>query len=288
MCHAISLDALADEMEAGRIRGRGVAITFDDGYADNLYSAKPLLAAFRVPATVFVATGQVESGREFWWDELSRILLETPVLPDEFALTIEGKESVWRVWGHSELAAEAPGWNVFLPPCNGRQVAYLEIASALRCMSYAKRESVLDQLRFRAGVQRQERRDSRVCTVAEVKELTKGGLVSVGAHTVTHQPLATLAEREQKHEIECSKGELERMIGSRVTAFAYPYGERHDYGAPARRFVADAGYRCACSNFAGHVTRDVDRFQLPRFLVRDWSGAEFARRLEAWRLGEGS
>ncbi|MFY9558249.1 MAG: polysaccharide deacetylase family protein, partial [Blastocatellia bacterium] len=50
--------------------GRRVVITFDDGYADNLTAAKPLLEKHDIPATVFIATGYTGADREFWWDEL--------------------------------------------------------------------------------------------------------------------------------------------------------------------------------------------------------------------------
>src|SRR5262245_47936593 len=60
---------------------RTAVVTFDDGYADNLYEAKPLLERFAAPATIFVATAPLEHPREFWWDELERILLQSQSLP---------------------------------------------------------------------------------------------------------------------------------------------------------------------------------------------------------------
>src|SRR5262249_14434620 len=60
-----------------RYRGRrGVVLTFDDGYADNFDNARPPLERHDIPATVFVATGQVGSDQEFWWDELERLVLQ--------------------------------------------------------------------------------------------------------------------------------------------------------------------------------------------------------------------
>jgi len=59
-----------------RLTRPGAIVTFDDGYADNAIEALPILESEEVPATFFVTTGAVESGREFWWDELERWLLE--------------------------------------------------------------------------------------------------------------------------------------------------------------------------------------------------------------------
>src|SRR6266571_7136292 len=60
----VSLDRLIDGLRGGHVPGRAVAITFDDGYDDNLFKAKPLLEQYDVPATVFVTAGQLGSQRE--------------------------------------------------------------------------------------------------------------------------------------------------------------------------------------------------------------------------------
>ena len=64
-------------------------ITFDDGYADVLHHAKPLLERHSVPATVFVATGAIGQRREFWWDELGGLFLQPGTLPEELELTVD-------------------------------------------------------------------------------------------------------------------------------------------------------------------------------------------------------
>src|SRR5262245_38761050 len=77
-------------LRAGHIPNRAVVVTFDDGYADNLYQAKPLLARYEIPATIFVTAGQVGSQREFWWDELDRLLLQPGMLPARLRLHLNG------------------------------------------------------------------------------------------------------------------------------------------------------------------------------------------------------
>lgn len=72
-CTPVELADVPRLLRAARLPRRPVAVSFDDGYRDNLLAAKPLLERHGVPATVFVASGYVGSGREFWWDELDRL-----------------------------------------------------------------------------------------------------------------------------------------------------------------------------------------------------------------------
>ena len=67
-----------------------MALTFDDGYADNLINAKPLLERYGIPATVFVASGYVGAKDPFWWDRLQHVFLEPGVLPRKLGIAVNG------------------------------------------------------------------------------------------------------------------------------------------------------------------------------------------------------
>src|SRR5687768_13528618 len=84
--HPMPLGELVQALQEGDVPPRAVAITIDDGYVDNLYNVKPLLEHYQIPATTFIATGYM--GREFWWDELARILLPPRLLPDRLYLPL--------------------------------------------------------------------------------------------------------------------------------------------------------------------------------------------------------
>jgi len=91
-----------------------------------------------------------------------------------------------------------------------------------------------------------------------------------------------LAMAAQRDEVERSKVCLEEVLGHPITSFSYPYGKRCDYTQDTVTIVQQAGFACACSNFAGVVRRGTDRFQLPRVNVQDCDGEAFARQLWSW------
>jgi peptidoglycan/xylan/chitin deacetylase (PgdA/CDA1 family) len=66
----VSLARFASAFAAGGAPRGSVVVTFDDGYRDNLLNARPLLEKHGVPASLFVTTGYLDSGRDFWWEEL--------------------------------------------------------------------------------------------------------------------------------------------------------------------------------------------------------------------------
>jgi len=286
-CVPMTLGDLTRAVGDGSVPRRAVAVTFDDGYADNLYQAKPLLDREQVPATVFVTTGVLGGDRETWWDELERIFLYPGSLPGTLRLTFQGKAVVF------ELAQDAHyadarwhahrAWNVqWRVDPSGRHRIYRTLCGFLRVLDEEARKGFLEKLLEWSGVETKARPSHRMLTVDELLGLVDGGGIEAGAHTVTHPVLSSLAAINQQREIRDSKRSLEELLGRRVTRFAYPYGSRSDYTAETVRLVAGEGYESACGNFPGFVWRGNDCWQLPRVLIRDWDGESFERKLGAW------
>jgi peptidoglycan/xylan/chitin deacetylase (PgdA/CDA1 family) len=82
----IHMKALGQVLQHGNRGQCAVIVTFDDGYADNLNNAKPLLERYDILATVFVTTGYLGPKKAFWYDGLERIFLGGEILPDELRL----------------------------------------------------------------------------------------------------------------------------------------------------------------------------------------------------------
>ena len=292
--NVMSLGQMVRAMDGGVIPPRSVVVSFDDGYADNLLNAKPLLEQHHVPATVFVVSGVVGSDREFWWDDLDRLLLQPGTLPETLHLTIVGKPHEWHLGDSARYDAAAyerfRAWNVLeKTDPTARHMIYRELCNLVRALSSVQRLQVSAQLSEWAGAAKSGRPTHRALDAGALGQLAAGGLIEIGAHTVTHPVLSACPATGGSNdtasasaEIRNSKAELESIVGRPVTSFSYPYGTRADYTAETVDLLRGAGFACACSNFFGPVRPDTDRYQLPRVIVRDWDGAEFARRLERW------
>lgn len=288
--YPISLQELVKRVRQGQVPHRAVALTFDDGYADNLYQAKPLLEKHDVPATVFVTTGYIGQRREFWWDELERVFLEPRMLPRVLQLKVRGTALQWTL-GEASLYTQEEfqrhrGWSV-LEQHNPtpRHCTYRELHQVLRTLPQEEQERAVNEILAWAGTTPIGRPTHRTLSPDEVVRLADGGLVEVGAHSVTHPVLSVLSVERQHIEINESKRHLEEILGCAVTSFSYPYGTRSDFNSTTIQLVREAGFLCACANFSGLVVRGSDLFQLPRLLVRDWDGEEFMRRLGDWLGG---
>jgi peptidoglycan/xylan/chitin deacetylase (PgdA/CDA1 family) len=262
------------DLAAGTLPPNAVALTFDDGYVDNLVAGKPRLAAADVPATVFLATGYIDRPERFWWDELARlILLETG--PQRFAIVVRG-EAMQFDFG-TETPAREDG-TTRAARLTRRHAALWKLRQALRPLEDEERRSIMVEVRSIFAGRDYRSSLGRAMTGEEVRALVTDGLVTIGAHTVTHPVLSGLEAAACYREITESKHACEVLIGAPVVSFAYPYG---DFDAKAREAVKTAGFTFACSSRHGPAVATCDVFALPRILVSNWGGDAFERALHS-------
>jgi peptidoglycan/xylan/chitin deacetylase (PgdA/CDA1 family) len=288
--YLLPLQKLVGSLKDGGLPRRSAVITFDDGYADNLINAKPILEKYDAPATVFVTSGYVGRGREFWWDELDKLFLQPGALPGRLSLRVNGDVYEWELGDaahYSEAAFQQhrrwKAWENY--DSNPRHLIYHSLWQLMQPLPEGERQRLRDELIHWSGGDAAARPTHRALTRDELSVLARGGLVEIGCHTVTHPALSALPAESQEQEIRQSKASLEEVLGYGVTSFAYPYGRACDYTQQTASLVRQAGFSCACSTSATAVTGRTDRFQLPRIQVVDCDGDDFSKRLKAWLDG---
>jgi peptidoglycan/xylan/chitin deacetylase (PgdA/CDA1 family) len=252
--------------QAGTLSPEAVAVTFDDGYACSAEVAAPLLNRLGIPATVFLPTELIRRGREFWWDELERIVLGC----DRSDLPLNGKTVA--------LGSKVGGdrnWPPDAPPRTERQKAFHLFWSQMRSLCDAEREIILDRLRMYAEVPSEPRHSHRPMSGPEARSLAPT-TVEFGSHGRTHPDLTALSDPEKRNEIDGSIDDCVELTGEVPRAFAYPYGT-HD--PTSEQMTAEAGYNCACTAESGFIGRSSNSFALPRLAVGSWDTDAFRQRL---------
>jgi peptidoglycan/xylan/chitin deacetylase (PgdA/CDA1 family) len=284
LCARVRPEPLEDIVLGSQVSGTAIVLTFDDGYADTLWAAKPLLESFNVPATVFLPTGCIGSDREFWWDALEHLLLTPGRILPPLRITIDGQDREWRFQDtySADVAGRYRHWRAWEEAPTEHHAAYREMWELLGPLGEDVRRGILDGLFTVAGLDGTARETHRLLHESEAVELGGGQLVRFGAHTVTHAMLAALSTDQQREEISTSKAWIEALVKRPVTTFAYPFGQKDHFTSETMTLVRDAGFLCACANFPDLVTPNTNRYEIPRLQVHDWDGEEFDRVLDGW------
>jgi peptidoglycan/xylan/chitin deacetylase (PgdA/CDA1 family) len=275
LVHVEPLSKLVAGFAEGRPSDRAVAITFDDGYADNLHVALPLLEEHLMPATFFVVTDPVRHGGPYWWDDLTTLVLRS--LPrTAIHVVVSGQEHEWSLddAGGTDTTSD---WRAWEAPPTPRASAYCGLWGLLRPLDSTARKAIFDQLRAQLGESRAN--IARPLTVDELFELARSPLVEIGAHTMSHRRLADLSRADQEHEVIGSKRWLEEHLGREVRGFSYPFGGPEDYGADTVAIVRRAGFAYACAVAGAPVKNGCSPLELPRLQVADWQPEELVRKV---------
>ena len=241
----LSVEELVHLLESGEpLPARGVVVTLDDGYRNNLLQAAPVLAAVGIPAIVYVTSDLVEQ-RCLWVDRLDAVLEGLP----RGQVQVPGEEEPGPVLNWSNTG-------------EARQVA-----SKLRALGKTVVGEVREKLmsavvappgRDLEALPPAERpADVRGLDRDELSRLEKSG-VEIGGHTLSHQVLSRCDDQLLQRELRESRRLLENWCEGSVEHFAYPNGGVGDYDERTEQAVRDAGYRSAMTTVRG-VVRAGDR-----------------------------
>jgi len=233
------VDALSGHGKSGPL---SAAITFDDGYANNLLAAETLAEA-KLPWVLFVTTSAVGRQGAIWTVELSLLLLHGD------SESVEALEKVWKLKTRED-----------------RESAFQAIRYPMKGMPAASRRAALDALRAQfppAETQRLLERfpSFQMLTWTELRQLAAAG-VEIGSHGVDHELHHAAQDPEvRRRELVESKREIEQQLGRPCRFFAFPNGDHCEHSA---REVEAAGYELAFTTQPGLVRADCNRFLLPR------------------------
>ena len=261
--HTMSLTTLVQYLKEDSLPPQSVAVTFDDGYVDNLYNAKPILEKYEIPATVFVCTGY--AGKEFWWDELERLVMSSEV--DLGTLRLQVRESQF-VWNQLNGSSDADVRRKF---CHA-------LYNFLLRLDIEEQDQAMHTIRNWSRVSSQGA-TARALNCDELLQLADGGLIEIGAHTRHHPMLPQLSLERQTEEIVSSKQDLEEWLGRPINGFAYPNGRADEN---AKRIVRKAGFAFACTSLHDVIRRGRDLHELTRFWQKDVDGDRFIQSLRLW------
>ena len=254
----LPMDEAISGFRANALPDRAVAITFDDGYADNHDVAMPILQRHGLSATFYVATGYLDGGRMFNDTVVEAIRNATKPLLDLSGLGLDCAESL-------PLVDDVQ-----------RRAAIRILLGALKYRQAAERLRLVQNVAERAGGALP---NGLMMRSSQVQGLRNGGMV-VGAHTVSHPIMSGLDDLAAREEVVRCRQTLESLLGERIAHFAYPNGvPGRDYTEATARLVQSLGFDSAVTTGWGAARTGTDPFQLPRFTPWDQTPHRFVARM---------
>lgn len=240
----LPLHELAERFKRGESGDNLAAVTFDDGWRTTRSLAAPILRDLGIPATVFVATGIVDTPTRGLWTQ-------------QLWASLAAASGDRIVFGGVDLPAETPVQ---------RADAIRTVAQALKKLPSEKRRAQLEEILDRHGSGVPLGDEMTFMTWREVEELASYG-VDCGGHTVDHEILSGLTPAEAALQIRESRGRLEEVTRAPCPLFAYPNGSAADFGDIHARILEEQKFLAAVTQIPGRNTPVTDRFRLRRINV---------------------
>jgi len=232
----VSLDEFHKRLIERNFSEPYVSFTLDDGYADNYVHAFPIFRKHEIPFTIYVCTGLIDGSARLWW----RVLEEAVLTEEQIQLVFDGRSQSFE----TNTAGQ-------------KNSAFHEIYWTLRRMPHDTQMAAIDELERRyvtkAAV---PRGNSPAASWQMLSEMLDSGLLTIGAHTITHDALSKLPELRVREEMAGSRNRLEEKLGTTPKHFAYPYGDAASASRREFEIAKSLGFVTAVTTRKGVVLQD--------------------------------
>lgn len=234
-----------------------VLLTFDDGHSNNFEFALPILKKYGMSAVFFVVAASLGRKSLTWFEDAYYRLMFSPA-------------SSWHL-NNGEV------WPLNSP--EQRVAACGRFFTLCRDLRERNQSLELEFLRSQLNVPELNGHFPgrfEFLSSEQLRSLRDGGM-EIGAHSMTHPVLAAASDHSSRSEIQESKRELERVLGTPVRAFAYPFGVPDlDFSGRDANYCRESGFRFAFAGEGGFVGRENEAFTLPRVGIGRMTRAQFA------------
>lgn len=252
----VRLSDLIDALARGEQPRQAVVITFDDGFADTIRRAYPVMYRRRIPLTIFPVTSVIGNTDLLWQHKLAWLLAE-------------GQER------KVQEAMQAAGF-----PSRPDDDLLVDYA---RRHYRADLPDLLEEV-LRASGHSGPRLAAALRPYVEPEDLAEADpeLVEIGNHTHTHPILSALTPEQQQTEMSSARAALTGITGRAPAALAYPFGLKFHYNADSKRLVRETGHQAALDMRRRVNTGRVDPFELSRKPAACGSLISFEKMMEDW------
>lgn len=243
------LSDVAALLNAGKeVPADAVVVTFDDGYYDNYQVAFPILRELGVPATFFVSTGHIDSGRPFAYDWLVHMILLSPA---------------------DRLVLPEIGLDEAIPASRAeRRVLAAVVLDRMKEIDALEQSAMTHRLeQLWSMPSHSAPPDCLPMTWEQIREMHAEGY-EFGSHGVHHRMLSKLPQDELDFEVQHSRDTLNRELGPGMLHMSYPVGGSRAFDQRVIDTTRNAGFELACCYISGtNPRRAINRYALYRLAV---------------------
>lgn len=230
----VHIRELEDFYHSGKTLKNTCHITFDDGHRTFYENSFPVLKEFQVPASIYVSPLIIRERKNFWFQDIAK--LDAGSFKKELAPILD---------------------------LNVQQLEKFSLSSILKSLPIDKIQEVIDLHLSRHGLKRTAPQNM---TTAQLLEVHRSGLVSIGAHTMNHPILKNETAERARYEIEASVNELSDLLGEKTRYFAYPNGMPGlDYSRREVKILDDCGIQLSFTMEKKSYEKTDHRLTIPRY-----------------------